>query len=120
MSVRISANLPSRDFDATLAFYTRLGFTLGYRGDNWMILERDGQQVEFFPHPDLDPRQSWFSACLRGPDIDALFGEWSALDLPEDNQSIPRIGPPISLPDAPRMFTLIDPDGTLWRVMDDR
>ena len=52
---RITANLPSRDFGATRAFYARLGFELAFRNDGWMILALGDQIVEFFPHPELDP-----------------------------------------------------------------
>jgi catechol 2,3-dioxygenase-like lactoylglutathione lyase family enzyme len=54
---RITANLPSRDFEATGRFYAMLGFRIDFRNDSWMILSRDGMSVEFFPHPDLDPKK---------------------------------------------------------------
>lgn len=47
-------NLPSRDFDATVAFYERLGFRLRFRDTGWMILEREGLVLEFLRHPELD------------------------------------------------------------------
>lgn len=117
---RITANLPSRDFDATEAFYERLGFERRYRDDGWMILAHDDMLVEFFLHPELDPTSSWFSACLRLPHIDPLMTEWSALGLTRDNTSIPRL---TAMTDAsgpvPRMFAMIDPDGSLWRVLEE-
>ncbi|MFT5199824.1 MAG: catechol 2,3-dioxygenase-like lactoylglutathione lyase family enzyme [Planctomycetota bacterium] len=115
---RITANLPSRDFEATEAFYARLGFATEYRGDGWMILNRDGMHVEFFPHPELNPKESWFSASMRLCEIDALHAEWSALGIAKDGPDFPRIGSPIVLDGSPRMFTLLDPDGSLWRVME--
>lgn len=117
---RITANLPSRDFGATEAFYAKLGFRQNYRDDSWMILSRDDMVVEFFLHPELDPASSWFSACLRLPRIGPLFDEWSALDVPRNQTSIPRL---MEITEAqgpvPRMFALIDPDGSLWRVIED-
>jgi catechol 2,3-dioxygenase-like lactoylglutathione lyase family enzyme len=115
---RITANLPSKDFEATEAFYNRLGFATDYRGDGWMILSRDGMAVEFFPHPELDPKESWFSASMRLSAIDALHAEWSALGIAKDGGSFPRIGSPFVLEGAPRMFTLHDSDGSLWRVLE--
>ena len=116
---KITANLPSRDFDKTEAFYHALGFQTVYRGDAWMIIQRSGMMVEFFPHPELNTQTSWFSASMRLADIDAMHREWAALGLPSDQNETPRLTEPFSLGgDAPRMFALIDPDGSLWRVME--
>lgn len=117
--MRITANLPSRDFDATEAFYARLGFATGYRDAGWMIMTREGAAVEFFPHPELAPRDSWFSACIRSDDIDALHAEFSRAGLPGEPTAIPRLTGPFRPPGAPRMFALVDPDGSLWRVIDE-
>ncbi len=120
MTDRATPNLPSRDFAATAAFWGRLGFGVGYRDEGWMILARGGMQVEFFPHPGLIPGDSWFSACLRVDDLDALFAEWAALDLPRDHKAIPRLTGILHRPPVPRMFALVDPDGSLIRVLDNR
>lgn len=53
MSDRITANLPSRDFDATIAFYGRLGFVPAYRDAHWLILERGPLELESSPIPIL-------------------------------------------------------------------
>ncbi len=42
-------NLPSRDFEATSDFYSRLGLEEGWRDDGWMILKRGDLTLEFFP-----------------------------------------------------------------------
>lgn len=115
---RITANLPSRNFDETERFYARLGFTTDYRGADWMILSRDGMQIEFFPHPELVPSESWFSACMRLGEIDRLHAEWAALGMEESCEGFPRMLAPFTLEDAPRMFTLHDPDGSLWRIIE--
>jgi catechol 2,3-dioxygenase-like lactoylglutathione lyase family enzyme len=116
---QITANLPSRDFDATEEFYATLGFRTDFRNEDWMILSRDGMMVEFFPHPDLDPGQSFFSACLRLPEIDGLHADWrAATGLAGSRDAIPRLTDPFKLADAPRMFALVDPDGSLWRVLE--
>ena len=117
---RITANLPSRDFDRTETFYHRLGFETRFRNDGWMILALGDALVEFFPHPKLDAGDSWFSACLRSADIDTLHARFATADLPEDNRSIPRLTAPFQLQDAPRMFALVDEDGSLWRVLEER
>ena len=118
-ATRITANLPSRDFGQTEAFYARLGFVTDYRGAGWMILSREGAQVEFFPHPEVDKRSSWFSACLRSDDIETLHLAFSEVGLPTDSTSIPRLTGIFQPPGAPRMFALVDLDGSLWRVIDE-
>lgn len=115
---QITANLPSRDFDKTERFYSRLGFGTEYREDHWLILGRAGMLVEFFPHPELIPDESWFSACMRLPEIDGLHAEWGSLGLPDKGDAFPRIGAPFIPEGAPRMFTLHDLDGSLWRVLE--
>ncbi len=118
MPDRIIANLPSRDFAATVDFYGALGFDAGFRNEGWLILDRGPLEIEFFPHRDLDPRSSWFSACVRVDDLDGLFAMWRAAGLPTDGTAIPRLTDIVELPNAPRMFALVDPDGSLLRVLD--
>ena len=115
---QITANLPSRDFDRTEAFYARLGFETEFRGEGWMILRFGAARVEFFPHPELEPKDSWFSACLRSPDIAALHARFAGAGLAQDDRSIPRLTGLFQPPGAPRMFALVDEDGSLWRVID--
>lgn len=118
MTDTATPNLPSRDFSATARFWGILGFDEDHRDDDWMILCRGTMTVEFFPHPALEPAESWFSACLRVDDLDALWGEFRALGLPEDEKSIPRLTAIMHNPPVPRMFALIDPDGSLIRVLE--
>lgn len=120
MASRITANLPSRDFAATVAFWGRLGFAPRYRDEGWLILDRGPFEVEFFPHPDLVPGESWFSACLRSDDIEALLDDWRGAGIPGGKTGIPRLTGIFKLPGAPRMFALVDPDGSLLRVLDNR
>ena len=120
MADRITANLPSRDFAATEAFYAALGFAPTFRDEGWMILRRGPLVLEFFPHPDSDPWSSWFSACLRVDDPDALLAEWRGAGLPADPKAIPRLTGFFKHGGAPRMFALVDADGSLLRVIDNR
>jgi catechol 2,3-dioxygenase-like lactoylglutathione lyase family enzyme len=113
MSDRITANLPSRDFDATITFYGRLGFEVAYRDPHWLILERGTLELEFFFHPDLDPASSSFSACIRVDDLAGLYQEFAVAGLP--GQGIPRLEPIRPVVDDLCMFALIDPDGSLLR-----
>ena len=72
MADHVTPNLPSRDFDVTEAFYAKLGFATSWKDRGWMILQRGGFQLEFFPYPDLDPATSSFGCCLRLDDLDAM------------------------------------------------
>lgn len=120
MADRITANLPARDLAATSAFYAALGFREDFRDEGWMILKRGSLVLEFFPHPDCDPKTSWFSACIRVDDPDALLAEWRGAGLPADSTSIPRLTGFFKPGAAPRMFALVDADGSLLRVIDNR
>ncbi|MEM9232605.1 MAG: bleomycin resistance protein [Pseudomonadota bacterium] len=118
MADRITANLPSADFDRTEDFYGKLGFKRGYRDEGWMILVRGPFELEFFPMP-IDPKSSWFSACIRTDDLDALYADFEKAGLPDDDTSIPRISAPRAEPHGIRLFYLSDPDGSLIRVIDE-
>lgn len=120
MTDHATANLPSRDLDKTAAFYGALGFAVGFKDDGWMILTRGHLQLEFFPHAELDPRTSCFSACLRVDDLDALYADFSKGALPNDCWSIPRMDKPELMSFGLRMFHLIDIDGSLLRCIDNR
>lgn len=111
----VTANLPAIDFGETASFYERLGFEVGFRDEGWMILSRGPLEIEFFPHPDLKPAESWFSACVRVADVDGLHRAWSAAGLPD--RGIPRLTAPQNEAFGFRMFALVDPNGSLLRCL---
>jgi len=115
MAERITANLPARSFDETERFYRTLGFETAFRDDGWMIMARGPLELEFFPHPELEPADSWFSACIRVRDVDALFEDWRALGLPD--RGVPRLALPADDPSGFRMGALVDPNGSLLRCL---
>lgn len=117
MTDHATPNLPSSDFEATAQFYGRLGFTASYRDEGWMILTRGGLTVEFFPWPDVDPATSNISCCLRLDDVDAFYAVCRAAGLPETPRGWPRIHPPRREDSGLRIGALIDPDGTLLRLV---
>lgn len=114
-------NLPSRDFDATEAFYAQLGFECGYKDGGWMILHRGPQGnravLEFFPYPDLDPSLSSFSCCIRLDDLPAMMGQLDASDIPQGHIGIPRFGAPNREPSGLTIAYLNDLDGSLIRLI---
>jgi catechol 2,3-dioxygenase-like lactoylglutathione lyase family enzyme len=116
MTDRITANLPARDFDETAAFYERLGFRVDFKDNDWMMMSCGPLEIEFFPHRDLDPEQSYFSACIRVMDLDRLYGDYARLNLP--GAGIPRLqGPPWTVVEELRIFAVIDPNGSLLRCL---
>ena len=110
-------NLPSRDFEATSAFYVRLGFVEGFRDDGWMILTRGSAMLEFFPFPDLDPATSSFGSCLRLDDLDEFFQACVDAGVPQVTRGWPRLHPPRVEESGLRIGALIDPDGSLLRLI---
>jgi hypothetical protein len=118
MADRVTANLPARDMGRTEAFYHRLGFATGFRDDGWMILTRGPLEIEFFPHPTLDPWASDFGACVRVDDLDRLYADFQSAGLSADPRDIPRLTPPVKQPRVPRMFGLVDENGSLLRCLE--
>lgn len=114
---RITANLPSRNFDATAAFYAALGFQCDYRDEGWMILTRGPLEIEFFAAPGLDPKESWHSACIRVADLSALWGSFQGAGLTADPRAIPRLTPAREIAPGLHMFALVDCDGSLLRCL---
>ena len=110
-------NLPSRQFDKTEQFYGNLGFVRRWRDSFWMILERGTLKLEFFSYPDLDPLTSSFSSCLRLDDLDGFYSVAKGAGLPEQHTGQPRLHPPKTEPWGGRVGALIDPDGTLLRLI---
>ena len=117
MTERATPNLPSRDFATTFAFYAALGFVEGWRDEGWMILKRDGVILEFFPHPELDPLASWFSCCLRLDDLDGFYALAKAAGVPETRMGQPRLHAPVIEDSGLRIAYMVDPDGTLVRLI---
>lgn len=110
-------NLPSRDFEATSRFYRQLGFQESWRDVGWMILKRGDLMLEFFPFPDLEPSESSFGCCFRMDDVDAFFTLILTAGVPEATVGWPRAHRPKREPWGGRVGALIDPDGTLIRLV---
>lgn len=113
-------NLPSRNFATTSGFYARIGFSEAYRDEGWMMLTRGQVTLEFFPFPDLDPAESSFGCCLRMDDVDAFYRVCVEAGLPETAKGFPRLHPPGPEESGLRIGALIDPDGSLLRLIENR
>lgn len=117
MTDHSTPNLPSRDFEATARFYGALGFIESWRDDGWMILKRGTLLLEFFPFPDLDPLQSSFSCCLRLDELDRFYSACKAAGLVEKRVGQPRLNPPRVESSGLRIAYMVDPDGSLVRLI---
>lgn len=114
---RAVPNLPSRDFDATEAFYAGFGFARVFRDDGWMILRRGDLQLEFFPFAELDPATSTFRCTLRVADVDELAEAIAATGVPVRETGFPRIHPVRMQEWGLRAGHVVDPDGTLLTLI---
>ena len=110
-------NLPSRDFEATSVFYGGLGFQETWRDEGWMIMRRGSLVLEFFPFPDLDPATSAFSCCFRLADVDGFVEAVLAAGVPETMRGWPRVHRARREPWGGRVGAVIDPDGSLVRLI---
>jgi len=117
MADHATPNLPSRDFEATSHFYGALGFAEGWRDSGWMILKRGALTLEFFPFPDLDPLESSFSCCLRLDELDCFYDACKAAGLLEKHGGQPRLSPPRVEASGLKIAYLVDPNGTLVRLI---
>lgn len=117
MADHATPNLPSRDFEATSHFYAALGFVEGWRDGGWMILTRGTLTLEFFPYPDLDPWSSSFGSCLRLDDVHGFYEICRAVGIPEAMTGMPRLHPPKREAWGGTVGALIDPDGSLLRLI---
>ena len=108
--------LPSRNLDATLAFYARLGFAGQSFAPHhaYAIVTRGDLELHFFGHPALAPAQSDHGAYLRVDDVDALYLDLQTARLPR--QGLPRMDALEDKPWGLREFAVVDEDGNLLRI----
>lgn len=117
MADAATPNLPARDFSAAAAFYAKLGFAEEYRSDGWMILSRGTAQLEFFLWPDFDAYNSSFGSCLRLDDLPAMMTQVEASGIPDARTGQPRYHPPRLEDSELTIAYLVDPDGSLLRLI---
>ncbi|NYE36399.1 catechol 2,3-dioxygenase-like lactoylglutathione lyase family enzyme [Nocardioides cavernae] len=110
-------NLPSRDLDATVAFYDALGFEVGFHDPGWLVLQRGTLVLEFFPDPGMDPASSAASCCLRVDDLDGLYAVCAGAGIEETHLGWPRRHPPQVEDSGMRIAYVVDLDGNLLRLV---
>jgi catechol 2,3-dioxygenase-like lactoylglutathione lyase family enzyme len=109
MLTALIPKLPSRDLLTTRAYYVgQLGFAVQGSYPNYLIVERDGLELHFFRHSELDPLTNDGQVYIRVRDIDALYRS-----LVHRGVAIHPNGALASKPWGQREFALLDPDHNL-------
>lgn len=109
--------LPAKDMDATIAFYSPLGFEAVYRTpdpEGYVILRRISVELQFFFWPDLDPATNYNGCYLRVSDVDRFYRDFANARLPA--RGIPSLGGIEKKFFGMREFRLVDVNGNLVRV----
>lgn len=117
MADHATPNLPSRDYDKTIEFYSKLGFEKGWHDDGWLIMNRGDLMLEFFRYPDLEPADSSFGCCLRLDDVQAFYRACLDAAIPEQSTCWPRVHAPKLEHSGMTIGYLVDLDGTLLRLV---
>ena len=74
--------LPAKDLEATKKFYVeKLGFSHGESFPDYLILKRDGAEVHFFQHRQLDINLNNAMCYVRVSRIEELHAELKAKDV---------------------------------------
>lgn len=101
-----------RDKNVTRDYYiNKLGFTEIVQADypEYLIVEKDQQQIHFFAFRDLDPRQNYGQVYIRTDNIDSLYHE-----LRMNAKVAIHPGAPLQTkPWGQKEFSLLDPDNNL-------
>lgn len=112
-TVEMKAFVPARDFAASLAFYTALGFEIPWSSDD-LAYVRYGDASFLLQRFHVPEHAGNFMMHLLVEDADAWHAHVAASGVVE------RFGLRLSAPeDRPwriRDFTLTDPSGVLWRI----
>lgn len=111
MLTAIHPKLPMRDKSVTRNYYVQqLGFKTWGQADHagYLMLEKDGLQLHFFLHPDLNPLDNDGQVYLRTDAIEALYAS-----LLQQAVSIHPNGALELKPWGQKEFSLLDPDHNL-------
>lgn len=118
MGVTCIPILPSRDLEATAAFYAPLGFAVGglWPGQHLVLTHPRGIELHFWPNPAEVPETNdvaCYVRCDTLAEVEAVHAEWAPLVA--STAGIPRLTP-VSTSGPMLETALIDPDGNLVRV----
>jgi len=110
--------LPACDLAETRAFYERLGFLVaGWWPEDfggYAILVKGDLMMHFFAYAGLSPLENYAQCYWRVKDVDALHAECAKAGLPR--LGTPRLEGVEDKPWNMREFAIVDPNGNLIRV----
>jgi catechol 2,3-dioxygenase-like lactoylglutathione lyase family enzyme len=107
MLTAIHPKLPMRDKAATRHFYIdALGFRqFGGDYNDYLMVEKDGIQIHFFQHTELNPAENYGQVYIRTNNID----EWYRFVQSKEVKAMPLQ----TKPWGQKEFALLDPDNNL-------
>jgi catechol 2,3-dioxygenase-like lactoylglutathione lyase family enzyme len=115
--------LPCRDIDESIGFYEAMGFRCTYRQlrpNPHAVVAREDLHLHLFGMDGFDPEQSYGSALVVVPDVDALYHAFAdglrAAYGRLPSAGIPRILRPRKRQGTVRGFSVVDPGGNWLRV----
>lgn len=102
--------LLSRNLDHTIAFYDRLGFTLGSRYNDYLILSRDQIELHFSLFEELDPEQNACTCYIHARGVKTLYELWLHVGAVHPDGALHYTG------HGMREFMALDQDKNLLRI----
>jgi len=100
--------LPAVHMDESVAYYLRLGFTVGYDDGDYAIVSREGAEVHLFLHRELNPLENDGGCYFRVTGIDEVFVAMRAAGGK-------ILSPLETKPWGQREFAMLDPNHNLLR-----
>lgn len=108
--ITVIPRLPAKNLEETRSFFEiQLGFKTINRYPDYLLMEKEGIELHFFHHPELDPLTNYAMVYLRMKEgIDMLYADFLQRNVP--------IHPNGSLEAKPwgmMEFSVLDPNHTL-------
>ncbi len=116
--VALRVFLPAKDFDASLRFYTELGFEAFPLGDGLASM-RLGPFAFLLQKYDAENFANHFMMHLLVKDLDAWWSRIAALDLAARYGVRPPAAPKLQ-PWGLVVAYVVDPTGVLWHIAEER
>jgi hypothetical protein len=106
----------SHNLQATIAFYSKLGFEINqdFIGRNYLIAKHLDIEFHFQLDCNFDPKCNYNMCYIRSENAQFIFDNWNKIGLKKNG--IPRLENYETKPWGMKEFAIIDPSGTLIRI----